>query len=600
MPTGRRTNNSVRPGTLIAVVLIIAVLSAAKAVLIPMALAVLLCFLLAPLVIRLQHLGLGRVVSVTVVTVLSFVLLALIGWIVTGQVIELAAQLPRYKDNIRAKVHSFQESKGSWFGRASQGIQEISDEVAESATAPATQAELPVSKELVPSSTPVPVEIAERPPNPLQSVWAMITPLLGPLASAGIVIIFVIFMLIQREDLRDRIIRLIGPGQLTVTTKAIDDAAQRVSRYLVALLIVNVTYGVAVAIGLYFIGLENVVLWGVIAAVVRFIPYVGPWIGASLPILLSLAVFDTWSRPLMVIGWFLVIELVSNNLMEPLLYGSKTGLTPMAILVSAVFWGWLWGPVGLVLATPLTVCLVVLGRYVPSLEFLSVMLGDQPSLETDARVYQRLLAMDQDSVFEIAEEYMKEHSLLEFYERVLIPAMVLAEHDRHHGELEPDRQTFIYQALHDIVENLGERTKRDEIDEERAEGRPARDLPAKYVLCVPAFDDADEIASIMLAQVLETEGVDAQSISADSLANEKMDLVHHRNPDRVCISALPPLAVMHSRYLCKRLTTRFPDLRIIVGLWNVADLDQAKDRIRTCGTPTVVSTFSQAVAEIRG
>ena len=610
MPTARHSNNLVRPGTLVAVVLIIAVLYAAKAVLIPIALAVLLSFLLAPLVIRLQHWGLGRAVSVLAVTTLAFLFVGALGYVVTGQLLELADRLPQYKDNIVSKIHSVQLSTRGVFGKASQSLQEISEGVAETATSPegsATQAELPISRERVPATSPIPVTIAEKPPNPFESIAAALAPLLGPLASAGIVIVFVIFMLFQREDMRDRMIRLIGPGQLTTTTKAIDDAAQRVSRYLVALLIVNATYGLAIAVGLYFIGLENVILWGVIAMVVRFIPYVGPWIGAALPILLSLATFEGWTGPLMVVGLFIVIELISNNLMEPLLYGARTGLTPMAVLISAVFWAWLWGPVGLVLATPLTVCLVVIGRYVPRLEFLSVLLGDQPSLEPEARVYQRLLAMDQDSVFELAQEYMKEHSLLEFYENVLLPATSLAERDRHHGALEPERQAFIYQALHDLVENLGERMKQKEINEEQGEQESLPQpeqrvsaLPAPYVLCVPAFDEADEIASIMFKQVLQTEGIDAQTLSAEALAAEKAEQIKDRQPDCVCISALPPLAVMHSRYLCKRLLARFPDLRVIIGLWSVSDLTQARDRMQTCGAVNVVSSFSQAMTEIRG
>jgi hypothetical protein len=452
----------------------------------------------------------------------------------------------------------------------------------------------------------LPVEIAERPPNPFETVKAAVTPILGPLASAGIVIVFVFFILIQREDLRDRCIRLIGEGQLTVTTKAIDEAATRVSRYLFALLIVNTTYGAAVAFGLLLIGVPNWLLWGVLAALWRFIPYVGPWIGAVFPIILSLVVFEGWSRPAMTIGLFIVIELLSNNVMEPLIYGARTGLTPVAVLLAAVFWAWLWGPVGLVLATPLTVCLVVIGRHVRQLEFLNVLLGDQPSLALEVRVYQRLLAMDQDGVFELAQNFLKERRLVEFYEQVLIPAMVLAEQDRHHGELEPDRAQFIENALRDVVENLGERSKQEEIAEDNGEqpvGRGDRPIEtsqsASCVLCMPAHDDLDQIAAVMLTQVLQTEGFCATSVSASALAVEKLDSVEETRPMAVCISALPPLAVMHSRYLCKRLTSRFDTIRLYVGLWNVSDLARAQDRIKTCGPVTVVSTFTQMLTELR-
>jgi predicted PurR-regulated permease PerM len=609
MATRRNSNSSVRPYTLVAVVLIIAVLYAAQAVLIPLALAILFSFLLAPVVIRLQSLGLSRVPSVVVVTALSFVLIGVLGWFVAGQVVDLAEQLPRYKDNIREKAKSLRGLPGGFWGRASENIQEITEEFTTPSTqvdGAATQAALPVSEEIVPAQEPLPVEIAEKPPNPFETVSGALTPILGPLASAGIVIVFVFFILIQREDLRDRLIRLIGEGQLTVTTMALDEAATKVSRYLVALLIVNVTYGAAVAVGLLLIGVPNWLLWGVLAALWRFIPYVGPWIGASLPIIVSLVVFEGWSRPVMTISLFVVIELISNNVMEPLLYGSRTGLTPVAVLLAAVFWAWLWGGVGLVLATPLTVCLVVIGRHVRSLEFLSVMLGDEPSLAPEIRVYQRLLAMDQDAVFELAQTFLKERPLIEFYEQVLVPAMALAERDRHHGELELARSQFIETALRDVVENIGERTMRQEIaDEKAAENLSASDqsTPAptstSCILCLPAHDEMDEIVAMMLTQVLQTEGFCAKSVSVSALAVEKMELVEDEKPYAVCISAMPPLAVMHSRYLCKRLASRFEKIRVYVGLWNVSDLSKAQDRIKTCGPSTVVATFSQMLAELR-
>ncbi|MCI0363042.1 MAG: AI-2E family transporter [Phycisphaerales bacterium] len=594
--------------TFLAIVIVVAVLYVAKAVLLPIAVAVLLSFILAPLVIRLQRLGLGRVFSVVIVTILSFSAIGVLGWIVTGQIIDLAGQLPQYRQNIRAKVEAVKVPSGSLLGKATEGIKEIIKEVTPAqpdragAIVPAT------GTDSAPSATqPTPVKVVESPPNAFTIVAAAVKPLLGPLARAAIVIVFVFFMLIQREDLRDRVIRLMGQGRLTLTTKAIDDAATRVSRYLLALLMINTTYGVAAGVGLYFIGLPNAFLWGVLAGLIRFIPYVGPWIGAALPITLSLAVSEGWSTPLMTVGLFIVIELLSNNVMEPLVYGSQTGLTPIAILLSAVFWAWLWGPVGLVLATPLTVCLVVIGRYVPKLEFLDLMLGDRPALPLEARVYQRLLAMDQDEVFQLADEYLKEHTLLEFYDHVLLPALAMAERDRQRGELEPRREQFIYHGLRDLIENLGERQrsaaeKSATSAEAASPGAPPQERVTGFVssiMCIPARDEGDEVAGLMLAQLAQFEGLAAEVVSVQTLSGEFVELVEQHQPDFVVISALPPSAIMHSRYVCKRLKACNGDPKAIVGLWTVADLDKARERIRTCGTDRVVSSLTQALGQLR-
>ena len=589
--------------TLVTVVVIVTVLSIAREVFIPLALAVLLSFLLAPLVDRVQQLGFGRVPAVLVVTALSFVFIGAIGWLVAGQAIELAADLPRYRHNILEKIETVNLPEGGLLGRAAQSIRELSQDMIAAA-----QSEEPASSTTPSAPEPMPVQMVEPPARPLEVIGRTLAPLLAPLAMAGIVIVFVIFMLIQREDLRDRMLRLIGPGRLTATTQAIDDAAHRVSRYLLMQLIVNATYGTAAAIGLYFIGLPNALLWGVLATLLRFIPYVGPWIGASMPIALSLAAFDDWTRPLVVAGMFIVLELLSNNLMEPWLYGMGTGVSPVAIIASAVFWTWLWGPIGLVLATPLTVCLVVVGRYVPRLEFLNILLSDQPGLPPQARVYQRLLAMDQEEVFQIADDYLKERPLLDLYEHVLLPALNMAEHDRHHGILDQTRSEFIYRSMRGLVEELGERARQATLIQDDNERR-ADDLAAagtsvpeqtpaadgKFVLCLPARDEADEIAAMMLAQLLEAQHVRAVALPMTNLASEKLEFVEQHNPTAVCISALPPLAVMHSRYLCKRLSAQFPDMTIVVGLWHAVDLLHAQKRIQTCGASRVVSTLPQAL-----
>ena len=303
---------------------------------------------------------------------------------------------------------------------------------------------------------PVPVEIVES-LSVTEIAQGILGPLISPLASAAIVTVFVIFILLKREDLRNRFIHLIGGEQLNLTTQALDDAAGRVSRYLLMQLIINSAYGLVIYIGLALIGLPNALLWGALTAVLRFVPFVGPWIGALMPIAISLAVFDSWSEPTLVVGLFMANELITNNIIEPWLYGSSTGISTIGILAAAVFWGWIWGPVGLVMATPLTVCLTVVGRYVPQLAFLNTMLSDQDALPPQARFYQRLLAIDPEEATEVAEEYLATSSLAELYDTVLLPALSLAEQDRHQGALDEAKQQFVHQTTREIVEEFGER-----------------------------------------------------------------------------------------------------------------------------------------------
>ena len=362
---------------------VVAILYFARDLLIPLALAALLTFLLAPLVSRLER-WMGRIAAVLLVAAMIFSVIAMAGWVLTRQLVDLAARLPDYKVNIETKIHSLQLPSGGVFKRLSQTVEELkkdlrgSDEptVSESSGKPATAVALPTK-----ASPKLPVQVVETSEaNPLQLLQVIISPLLGPLGTTGLVVLLVIFMLLKREDLRSRLIRLIGQGNISVTTRAMDDANQRVSRYLLMQFVVNVIYGTAVAIGLFFIGVPNAILWGAFATALRFIPYIGPWIAAAFPVILSLAVSPSWMMPLITLGLFVLLELICSNMIEPWLYGSSTGVSSIALVVAAVFWTWLWGAIGLLLATPLTVCLVVMGRHVPQLAFLSVMLSDEEAL----------------------------------------------------------------------------------------------------------------------------------------------------------------------------------------------------------------------------
>jgi AI-2E family transporter len=420
--------------------------------------------------------------------------------------------------------------------------------------------------------------------------------------------VLTIFMLAGREDLRNRLIGLVGRGHLNMMTQALDDAGSRVSRYLQLQLLVNTAYGVVIGLGLYVIGVPNALLWGTLAALLRFLPYIGSPLAAILPILLSLAIFATWTKPLYTVVLYLAVELLVANVLEPLLYGAHTGISSFAILFAAIFWALIWGPIGLLLSTPLTVCLVVLGRHVPSLGFLNIMLGDQPVLPPEAHYYQRLLASDQTEAKQVLEEYLKANSLEELYDAVLIPALALAEQDRHHNDLEAITEKFICQSTKEFLEDLAEKFK----DEEAA---AAADTPqdsealtvsprvanhsreAACVVCLPARDEADEIVGIMLAQLLVRAGYQSQAIPIGATPEMLAQLKESR-PDIVCISALPPFALLHARELYRKIRAQMPNVKIIIGMWKFAgDPIKAATRLHIGGNDKLALTLAQTILQ---
>ena len=592
--------------TLAALVIVVTALYFAREVFIPFALAVLLSFMLAPLVIRLRHWGLGRVPAVLAVVGLSVALMAGPAWLVTIQLYDLANKLPDYQLTIQTKLRSFKAPGEGIVEKASRMFRETKKELNQSAKSPDSSGEPEKSPTASPeAATPIPVEVHEREPTSWQLMRGLLGSIWHPLATAGIVLIFVVFMLVHREDLRDRVLRLVGLGRLSLTTQALDDAAGRVSRYLLMQLVVNVTYGVPLGIGLYLIGVPNAFLWGLMATLLRFIPYVGPWIAAIFPLALAFAVDPGWSMLLLSGGLFVVLELLSNNVVEPWLYGSSTGVSPVAIIVAAVFWTWLWGPVGLLLSTPLTVCLVVLGRYVARLEFLSILLGDEPVLTEEARLYQRMVAKDPDEAFELAQDYLQQHSLLEFYEQVVVPALILAEQDRERGVLDEDKQRHIWQNIRELVEDLADHkdaTDRTASEKDAPASEEKRSFPEPEhvsVLCIPARNEADEIAAMILAQLLHRRGVGAKPLSATTLTGEHLEELKENGLDLVCVSKVAAPGIRAVRYLCKRLRNNFPNLKIIVGLWG-SDEDQTalRERLALPPTDTVIRTLSEAIEHI--
>lgn len=602
-PTSPRVSPAAPPASgmalLAVIVAVVAALYFGQDILIPLALAILLSFMLAPIATRLRRLGLGRVPSVLAVVLLVFVVLTGVGSIVASQVMSLAGNLYLYEWNLRSKIRSFSEAipSGGVVERTAEMVRDLRKEL-EEATKQAegggeNQASLPGQPEAV---EPVPVEVQQPEAPPLEALQQFAGPLVEPVATAGIVLVFVVFMLLQREDLRDRVIRLVGSGDVRRTTEAMDDAAKRISRYLLMQLIINVLYGVPVGIGLYFIGVPSPILWGLLAAVARFVPYVGPIIGALFPIAVSFAADPGWTLPLLTVALFVSLELFSNNVLEPWLYGSSTGLSPVAVIVAAVFWTMLWGPVGLLLSTPLTVCLVVLGRHVPQLAFFDVLLGNEPALAGELKFYQRLLARDPDEATEMAEEYLEDEPLEKFYEAVVLPALALAEEDRLSGNLDREKVVEVAEDTIGVIEYLAEEEGREV--ESADETSPAEPVG---VLCIGPRNGLDEAAATMLAHLLVRSGVNAKKLPRDSVAMRNLARLERTDITLICLSYVNPAATQHAQRVVRRLRQHFgPDVCIMVGLWTAeAAPGEPEEALEVTGADLVATSLRQAVRQVQ-
>ena len=513
---------------LITVIATVAALYFGKDIFLPLAVAVLLTFALAPVVSWLRRLRMPRVAAVLAVVIGAFTAIGIFGAVVATQLGALAENLPYYQSNIEAKVRAVRDVNigDGIFDRVSKLLKRLGREIQrDDSSAPGRTDTEPQSV------NPLPVEVVPPKPQPLEVLQTIIGPLIDPLATGGIILVVVIFMLMKREDLRDRFIRLVGAADLHRTTEALQDAGRRVGQYLLMQLVVNVTYAVPISLGLWIIGVPNALLWGLLALVLRFVPYIGPVIAAILPLVVALAVDPGWTMVLWTAALFIVIELVSNNVVEPWLYGSRTGLSPLAIIVAAIFWTWLWGPLGLLLSTPLTVCLVVLGRHVPQFEFLDVLLGSEPVLEPHEALYQRLLAGDPDEATDRAEAFLAESDLVTFYETVAIPALLLGEYDRARGVMLDDRRGRVAEGAMTLVDNLEEYADEeadeeedatDDAGEQKADAEEPPDGTGKTVLCVGGRGELDEASAAMLAQVLIAHGADARVIETRSIAAAKV------------------------------------------------------------------------------
>ena len=558
--------------------IVIAALYLGREILMPLAMAFLLGFVLDPLVVRLKRWGVPRAVAVIVVVVATLALIVAAGLLLSRQVSALSAELPTYQSNIQSKLRDFlaRANAPGMFDGAMKTFEAAQKQV-ESSTATAQS-----GKSGAAPAQRVQIQEKETTPQARALQWFEVAG--GPLVNAGIVLVFLVLVLLDRQDLRDRLLRLLG-GNLHRTTDAMDEAGVRISKYLTMQLIVNASYGVPMAIGLWLIGVPAAILWGAVAAVMRFVPYVGPMLSAVFPLALAFAVDPGWSMVLWTIGLIALLELLSNNVVEPWLYGTSTGLSAISLMVAATFWATLWGPIGLVLSTPLTVCLLVIGRHLPHLQFLDVLLGSQPALELPTRIYQRLLAGDVEDAIELATEQVDAGSAADFYHRIGIPVLRLASGD-HDSVATAEHRHRIVSGMHRVIDEL-----REQQPAPVGAGRP-------QVVCIGGKWEVDTLAARMLAHALGLAGVTAEHRAAGVSNADLLTTLDLLGATTVCLSHFSPEPQTQVRYLCRRLRRRWPDLHIVLALWNapVALLDEAG--YKALGADAVATSIDETVMRI--
>ncbi len=619
--------------TAVLAVIIVTMLYFGREIIIPIAMAILLSFVLGPLVGLLQRIRVPRGLAVVSVVIFAFAVIFATGSLLASQLTQLAGDLPRYQSTITEKIQSFRETTAGrgTLERASGMLKDLSKELDKPKDAQSAAGLVPsLGPKTAAPPSPVPVEVRLPDPGALENLRSLISPLLHPLATTGIIVIFVIFILLQREDLRNRLIRLAGSHDLQRTTAAIDDAAARLSRLFLIQLLLNGAFGLVIGIGLALIGVPSAILWGILAGVLRFVPYIGAAIAALFPLALAVAVDPGWSMLLWTIALFIVVEPIVGHVIEPMVYGQSTGLSPIAVVASATFWTALWGPIGLVLATPLTVCLVVLGRHVERLEFLDIMLGDRPALSPPEIFYQRMLAGDPTEASEKAEEFLKERSLSSYYDEVALKGLQLAHADAERGALNTERLTKIRDAVGEFASNLSEQEDRvpplanATADAEASsavesvapdapyENLPILDkqeLPADWqgehpVLCVAGRSLIDEAAAIMLGQLSTAHGLSARVEPAEALSTANIFRLETAGVAIVCLVYLDASGPAHMRYSVRRLRRKLPKAVIVLVCpapeMDFASLQQLGDGAKADLTAASLGEAVQSCIEAAG
>jgi predicted PurR-regulated permease PerM len=595
-------------------VVTVAALYFGREVFVPMALAVLLSLALGPGVLLLRRWHINRVFAVIAVVVLAFAVIIGTGALIGSQLERLAENLPGYQTNITEKIHSLRDTttRSGVVSRAATMLSDLGDEITKSHEKPgrAAASQPGALAPGAPPQKPVPVEIRPPDPTPLQLIGQVVGPLLQPLATAGIVVVFVIFFLLQRQDLRDRFIRLAGAGDLRRTTQAMDDAAHRLSRYFLIQTGINASLGGLIGTGLWLIGVPNPALWGILAMLFRFVPYIGPVIAAAFPAALAVAVDPGWSMLFWVVGLFVVAEGIAAQLIEPWLSGHSTGLSGVAVIVAAAFWTLLWGPVGLLLSTPLTMCLVVLGRHVEHFQFLEVLLGDRPALAPEESFYQRLLVGDPDEAAHQAEAFLKNQPLSVYYDEVAIRGLALAQLDVNRGTLDHAHRARVKEAVEWVIDDLSDHD--DATAPPREAGAGEVELPPpvlsreelapgwreRPVLCVAGRGSFDEAAAAMLAQLLENRGIGARVVPSDAVSVANLMRLDVAGVQMAFLSYLEPGSFTNPRYLVRRLRRRLPRATIVGGFWTLTAQESVeRDALAATRADGVATSLRQAVEQ---
>jgi predicted PurR-regulated permease PerM len=556
-------------------------LAIAKEVFIPIAVAMLLTFVLAPVVRLLERRRVPHAAAVALTVVLAFSAIGGVGYVLALQITTLAADLPKYEGTIKQKIREIRRAgKGGPIEQAQSTVKEVIGEIQKDDDPKARK--------------PMPVVVEGEAPTGLAGLKAAFGRLAAVLAIAGLVIVLVIFMLLERQRLLDRLIRLGGYRRTSLTTKILTEASERISRYLLMQSMINAGFGVAIGIGLFSIGVPYALLFGVLAAVLRFIPYVGAWIAASLPLVMSLAVFDGWREPLAVVAVFVGVELVIYLLIEPFLLGHSAGVSPLALLITLAFWTWLWGPIGLVVGTPLTVCLLTLGRHVPGMEFLVVLFGDEPVVSPDVALYQRLLKADDDEAQRVLAEYAKTHVADAVYDDVLMPALCRMRADAARGAITPEEARSITRGIDHIL---------DDLDDTALAAAAARDDAAAAtsgpgglsVVGCAARDDVDAAALRILASRLHVDGVAVATLPPALLVAEVVERVTSAPPGVAVVATLAPGGLAQSRHLIKRLRRACPELPVVAVRWGPPeDVDEARTQLLSAGATDFAATLLEA------
>ena len=575
-------------------VVIVAALYVAREVLIPLTLAVLLSFMLGPVVAFLRRIHLPRALAVLVAVIAALSIVVLLGIAIGAQVAQLTNDIPRYAATVENKVSAVRDMAAKQLAAVTNGLGHISTAAPPPAANPGTPA----------APGPLPVEVHQPAPGPLDLAKELLLPVVSPLATAAIVFVVAIFILMQREDLRDRLIRLFGSNDLHRTTSALDDAGYRLGRYYLSLLAVNTAFGVVIGAGLFFIGIPSPILWGIIAGLLRFVPYVGAFAGALFPITLAAAVDPGWTMMVETLGLFLVVEPILGQAIEPLIYGHSTGLSPVSVVISAIFWGWIWGGIGLLLSMPLTLCLVVLGKHIERLEFLDVLLGDQPALSPAEGLYQRMLVGDADEALEQAEAQLKEHPLAVYYDDVAIPGLQLAANDSLRGVLTDEQLHGIMESICGVIVDLGHEDEGDTNNADEVERLCASTTRIDggwaeegAILCVAGRGKLDEAVCAMLAQVLGQNGLPARIVPHEAVSRAQIGQLDLSGVRLICVSYLEGVnSLSPLRYLIRRLRQRSADLKIMVGLWDMDESLAQEERIHTAiGADLHVGSLQAAV-----